>query len=197
MTNPTPGLRERKKARTRWAIQEHALRLFAEQGYDRTTVDQIAAAAEISPSTFFRYFPTKEDVVVQDEYDDLVVESFRQAGASQDPLGVLRGTVLAALGGVDAAELAKSMQRTELVFGVPALRARSLENTLTLFGLASRAFAEGAGRPADDPAVQVFVGACVGGFLPLLIRWATTDRGRDLEAMVDEALTGLRDLVPR
>jgi AcrR family transcriptional regulator len=189
-------LRERKKARTRWAIQEHALRLFAEQGYERTTVDQIAAAAEISPSTFFRYFPTKEDVVVQDEYDDLVTEAFREAGASPDPLGVLRRSVVQALGGTDPAELAKSLQRTDLVFAVPALRARSFENTLTVYAEACRAFADGAGRPADDPAVQVFVGACLGGFLPVLVRWATTDRGRDLEGLVDEALDGLAAMVP-
>ena len=63
------GLRERKKAKTRAAIRQHALRLFREQGYSATTIEQIADAAEVSPATFFRYFPTKEDVVLQDDLD--------------------------------------------------------------------------------------------------------------------------------
>src|SRR5262249_44921406 len=71
-----PSLRERKKAKTRAAIQQHALRLFREQGYAATTVEQIAAAAEISPSTFFRYFPTKEDVVLYDDLDPLLIAAF-------------------------------------------------------------------------------------------------------------------------
>ena len=57
-----PGWRQRKKTATSDRIRASALRLFREQGYDATTVEQIAGAAGVSHMTFFRYFPTKEDV---------------------------------------------------------------------------------------------------------------------------------------
>jgi AcrR family transcriptional regulator len=60
---PKSGLRERKKLRTRVTLIETAAALCQRQGYDNTTVDQIAAAAEVSPRTFSRYFPTKEAVI--------------------------------------------------------------------------------------------------------------------------------------
>lgn len=67
---PRPGLRERKKIKTREAIRGATYALVAEQGYDSTTIEQIAERAEVSPSTVFRYFPTKEDIVITDEYDE-------------------------------------------------------------------------------------------------------------------------------
>jgi AcrR family transcriptional regulator len=79
------GLRERKKAKTRASIREHALRLFREQGYGATTVEQIAEAAEVSPATFYRYFPTKEDVVLQDDMDVLALEALEQQQSGPRP----------------------------------------------------------------------------------------------------------------
>src|SRR5258706_12446875 len=77
------GLRERKKLKTKEAIQREALRLIAAQGYAETTIEQIAAAAEISPSTFFNYFPTKEDVVLFDRYAPMIFSMMSSIPPSQ------------------------------------------------------------------------------------------------------------------
>src|ERR1700749_5229695 len=92
------GLRERKKARTRAAIRQEALRLFREQGYQATTVEQIAAAAEVSPSTFFRYFPTKEDVVLQDDMDTRVLDAFARQPGDLSPIAAVRAALREAWG---------------------------------------------------------------------------------------------------
>jgi AcrR family transcriptional regulator len=76
---PLLGLRERKKAKTRAAIQH-------EQGYDETKIEQISAAVEISDSTIYRYFPTKEDLVLWDEFDPLLIEAFKEQPPGLTPL---------------------------------------------------------------------------------------------------------------
>ena len=92
MSNISPAskalgrLRERKKAKSRAVIQQQAMRLFTEKGYEATTVEQISEAAEVSPSTFFRYFPTKEDVVLYDSLDPILLEAIRTQPAELSPI---------------------------------------------------------------------------------------------------------------
>src|SRR5690349_20922668 len=81
VARPRPGLRERKKLRTQRSIVETAAALFAKHGYAATTVVEIADAAEISPSTVFKYFPTKADLVFN--VVDLVTDSLRHRIANR------------------------------------------------------------------------------------------------------------------
>lgn len=187
----SPSLRERKKQKTRWAIQEHALRLFQEQGYDKTTVDQIAEAAEISPSTFFRYFKTKEDVVLQDEYDPIVAQLFVTAPQELALIPALRHALREAFGGFDEAEVAKAMQRADLTMTVPALRMRVVDNLVGTADLLASAAAERTGGSPDDLRLRTFAGACMGVVLTEMLGWMDSDRKDDIGELMDRALAQL------
>ncbi len=117
------GLRERKKQKTRESIQRTALRLFEKQGYEETTVEQIAAAAEISPSTFFNYFPTKEDVVLYDAYDPVAIRMFMER-PKDEPLEIGLREVLKNLAALFESDERMILARGRFFFEVPALRAR-------------------------------------------------------------------------
>ena len=108
------GLRERKKARTRAAIRQHALRLFRERGYSATTVEQIAAAAEVSPATFFRYFPTKEDVVLQDDMDTVTLGALEAQPAALGPIAAMRSATAAMIAQLSQADLDRLRETIEL-----------------------------------------------------------------------------------
>jgi AcrR family transcriptional regulator len=143
------------------AIQEVAMRLFAEHGYVETTVEQIAEAAEVSPSTFFRYFPTKEDVALYDALDPVMIEAFRAQPADLTPLQAMRQAMRAIFGG-DSPEVAQQTARAELVLSVPELRMRMLDEFVKTIDLFSAVVAERAGRAPDDFNVRTLVGAVIG-----------------------------------
>jgi len=114
------GLRERKKLKTKEAIQREAMRLFQEQGYDETTIEQIAAAAEISPSTFFNYFPTKEDVVLFDRYDPMIATMMSSEPANE-PLSAMLHSAIQGLAVVMERDRDIILVRGRLGLEVPAL----------------------------------------------------------------------------
>jgi AcrR family transcriptional regulator len=192
-STPPAGLRERKKARTRAAIRENAMRLFEEQGYAVTTVEQIADAAEVSPSTFFRYFPSKEDVALSDEFDPLILAAMRAQPAELDPIETIRRSVKAALAEVPEAAWHREQQRQRLIQAVPELRARVLQEYANTIDALARVLAERAGRPPDDFSARVAAGAIVGAMMAALPNGfsGTLDRGE--LTFMDRALDQVRD----
>jgi AcrR family transcriptional regulator len=88
------GLRERWRVKARRTIQERALDLFDERGFDAVTIEEIAAAAEVSPSSVYRYFGTKEGLVVADEFDSMSQEALDEILDLNDPVGSLLRIVL-------------------------------------------------------------------------------------------------------
>ncbi|MEE1756264.1 acyl-CoA-like ligand-binding transcription factor [Streptomyces sp. SP18CS02] len=189
---PRMGLRERKKRKTRLAIRRAAHRLIAEQGYQATTVEQIAEAAEVSPSTVCRYFPAKEDIVLTGEHE-LVVESvLRSRPADEEPLESLRHLLVESVRAVLADDPEEMRQRTRLMVEVPAVRARMTETMAETSGLLSRALAARSGRAADDLEVRIVTAAVMGALREVTIHWAEHGQRDDLVALVDRTLDVLK-----
>jgi AcrR family transcriptional regulator len=184
------GLRERKKAKTRSEIRAHALRLFREQGFAATTVDQIAAAAEVSQSTFFRYFPTKEDVVLQDDTDPLMIEAFRSQPPELSPIAALRESIRSVYAEVSAEDRAIERERQALIVSVPELRARMLDEFMQVVGVVAAVVAERTGRAPDDIAVTTLAGAVIGVVLAGMAA-ARSDPSADLMERMDAGLAQL------
>ena len=172
--NEQESLRERKKARTRASLREHALRLFREQGYQGTTVEQIAAAAEVSPSTFFRYFPTKEDVVIQDDMDARLFAAFSRQPAGLAPVAAIRAALREVAASFSPVEWQQLKEASELQLTVPEIRVRMLDDLNRMILAMSEVLAKRTGRPSDDLAVRAFVGAAMGVMMSVAMPYHKT-----------------------
>jgi AcrR family transcriptional regulator len=142
-----PGLRERKKQKTRLALIDAALSLFLEQGYEATTVDQIAAAVDVSPRTFFRYFATKEDVALSLAADgqETMLAELATRPADEAPFTALSHAVRAMVTMLQEGDLddtARFLRAREVIDSTPALFAgsvrRLMENERRLIAEISR-----------------------------------------------------------
>ncbi len=116
-------LRERKKLRTRRALAEAALRLFAEKGFDATTLEEVAEEAEVSKSTFFRFFPAKEAAGVEAEAElwTAYLDVLADRDLSGPVLGELHQTLAGAVAGLDPGWDERFLSARRLIAGEPAL----------------------------------------------------------------------------
>lgn len=188
-----PGLRERKKARTIHHVQEVAVRLFTEKGFDAVTVEQVAADAEVSPSTIYRYFGTKERLLIVDEFDDRALGGIVELLAPGASLPEVVRQAMHLIGDehfVDERDM--TMIRTRMILETPALRAaagvRIAEITRDLAAELSRV------QGYSQPAALAVVASLVGCILAALFTWYEAGGVRTYTSCIDEALDALGEV---
>lgn len=176
MATPTPhsapagSLRERKKQRTHDALIRAALELFTEQGYEATTVDEIAEAVDVSQRTFFRYFANKEDVTfaVQEMVEARFLDQLSARPATEAPLTALRSAVTVAWDDVGSAiasviPVELYMRTYRMIESTPALVAVHLRRSVELEAQLARLIARRERLDVDaDPRPRVLVAAFSG-----------------------------------
>lgn len=190
-------LRERKKALTRSSIQEAGLWLFVERGYDATTIDHICDAAIISRRTLFRYFASKEDVVLSTTRDELARagERLRHRPADESLQASLFALVDESASFLEG-DRDRQIVRTRLLTNTPAL-AGSYLKVLTEFELLLRGFlAERSGEPADSSPIRLIAAVAVTAFRVATESWVDNDGAISLGTLahdnLDHLLTGCR-----
>lgn len=182
-----------RKLKTFRRIQAEAIRLFVEKGYDRTTVEEVAAAAGVSHMTVFRHFPTKEALVVTDEFDEGILEAIRDRPPEESPREALINTFLESLSQLTTSDRDRSLERLKLIITVPALNGALWRHWMAHHDLATEALAIREGPDADIFRLRVLVSAILGAGLSAALAWAASDGTQDLRELFDDALDALRD----
>jgi AcrR family transcriptional regulator len=178
---------------TRWRLQEVAVRLFAERGFDNVTVAEVAEAAGVSHMTFFRHFPTKESVVLDDPYDPAI----GRAVAATDPglptpLRVIAG-LEQAWSAVDGEGDELARLRMGIAAGAPSIWARVWQNNLRTEAVVTEALVETGVDPFE---ARVTAGAVLGGLMSALVDWGATATDEPLAERIARALSVMAGQAP-
>lgn len=189
------GLRDRKKVKTRLAVQQEAMRLFREQGYRETTVEQIAAAAEISPSTFFRYFPTKESVILTDFYDPVMTDTFLTQPAHLSLLEALRETLKDFSSRLSGEAKEAEAERLHLIMTVPEVLAAFWQREMGTSHSLEEALSRRLGRGRDDVDVQLYSSIIFGLGIAVTRQWMEHP-DEDWIVLFDDAIHRLQNGFP-
>ena len=190
------GLRERKKARTHEALESAALELFQVRGFEHTTVEDIAAACEVSPRTFFRYYPTKSDVLLGGDVEERRNQMLALLAAQPtawSPWVALRAAVLSFARQYEP-ERERLAARMAIIEATPSLRASKSEyqrgwDDAVVEVLAAR---EGrAGSPADPLTLRLVAGAASAALRAAVDTWLAGPKSGSLTELLREAFDAL------
>jgi AcrR family transcriptional regulator len=181
VTSDQIPLRQRKKERARHAIQEAALRLFEQQGYDNTTVEEIAASAEASPSTVYRYFETKDEIVFWDRWDPVIAAALKNRPNGEQPVDSLMA-LMEELWPRMAVEAGVMQRRVRLILSEPALKSHMGDHFDSGVDLVVRILAERTGLDEYDLGLRVVVNSFMAALMVALTTW-----GRDGGDLLDLA----------
>jgi AcrR family transcriptional regulator len=191
----TISLRERKKLKTRAAIQREAMRLFSEKGFQATTIEEIAGAVEISPSTFFNYFPSKDALVLEDDLDPVIIAAFNAQPPGMHPVAALRIAMRKVFAELAPEQELMLRRRTALIAADAELRAVMLDQFTGLVDQVAEILAGRMGRSAKDFRVRNLAGALIGVIMAALLAAGDTP-GADLMQLMDEAMAHLEAGLP-
>jgi AcrR family transcriptional regulator len=186
--NEKPGLRERQRAASIKRIQEAALDLFDVRGFENVTIEEIAEAAEVSPSSVYRYLGTKEGIVLYDEFDFRLIDAVEVELASNPPVEAVRralASVMAAFFG-RSEELARRKLRYALEN--PHLHAAMTQQVDEFSQLVADALARAAGRDAGELDIQVVASTLVWALTTAARIWHAEGYTRPLPPLLEEAL---------
>ena len=191
MTEPGPDWRQRKKAATSDRIRASALRLFREQGYDATTVEQIAAAAGVSHMTFFRYFPTKEDVALSDRYDPLIASVIAQTPAAWPLIERVRAVLVQGLRQIYDTDRDTLLAQVKLIVSTPTLRERQWAGQLATQQVILQALEVEQLDPQASFQARVTVAACLAAAGTAVLTWVENDGIPELPDLMEQAFDTL------
>ncbi|MFG1912675.1 TetR/AcrR family transcriptional regulator [Kribbella sp. NPDC048928] len=178
--------RDRQRADTRHRIQRQALRLFTDHGYDATTVNDVADAAGVSAMTVYRNFPTKEDLVLYDNFDQLTAATIAELPATGSLTDRFGRTALTILDLVSTNEHDLLLTRLQLMISTPALQARHLDSQFRL----QEAFVSAVDSSLEYGA-RAAASAVLGVTYTALLRWAADNGEPDLPTLFREAFTAV------
>jgi AcrR family transcriptional regulator len=185
--NHSGSLRARKKERTRRVIQAEALRLFTEKGFEATTIEEIAATADVAPRTFFRYFPTKEEVVFWPAYRPLL-GGLMAARPGESAVQALCHAIVDGLSAFYDQDRERVLDRLKLAFRTPALHPRLRQEQATTAQAMTAVLAQRLGMSSNKLEVRAMAAAIAAALWVAVEEWQAVDGQVELGPLIQRAL---------